>query len=73
MMFLGKNNQQNTFELRKEHGYSQAKLTELTGLDGGHIARMELGRYNVGIDTLSKIADAFNKNIDFINDENKLR
>ncbi len=52
-------------ELRKEHSYSQAKLAELTGLDGGHIARIELGRYNVGIDTLSKVADAFELMLDF--------
>lgn len=52
-------------ELRKEHGYSQARLAELTGLDGGHIARIELGRYNVGIDTLSKISDVFELMLDF--------
>lgn len=30
-------------ELRKEQGISQAKLSELTGIGSGHIARIELG------------------------------
>jgi transcriptional regulator with XRE-family HTH domain len=51
-------------EIRKETGISQAKLAEMSGLDQGHIARIELGKYNVGIDTLSKIAEVFHKKID---------
>lgn len=53
-------------ELRKQKGISQAKLASLTGLDAGHIARIELGRYSVGIDVLSKIGNALNCNLDFI-------
>jgi transcriptional regulator with XRE-family HTH domain len=53
-------------EIRKETGISQAKLAEMSGLDQGHIARIELGKYNVGIDTLSKIAEVFNKKIEII-------
>ena len=44
-------------ELRKEKGISQAKLSELTGIGTGHIARIELGKYSTGIDTLAKIAE----------------
>ena len=51
-------------EIRKETGISQAKLAEMSGLDQGHIARIELGKYNVGIDTISKIAEVFHKKID---------
>lgn len=51
-------------DIRKETGISQAKLAEMSGLDQGHIARIELGKYNVGIDTLSKIAEVFHKKID---------
>jgi transcriptional regulator with XRE-family HTH domain len=39
-------------ELRKRRGLSQAKLAELAGVDPGHIARIELGRYSTGIDIL---------------------
>lgn len=53
-------------DIRKETGISQAKLAEMSGLDQGHIARIELGKYNVGIDTLSKIAEVFNKKIEII-------
>ena len=52
--------------LRKEKGISQAKLSELTGIGSGHIARIELGRYSVGIDTLAKIAEALGYKIDFV-------
>lgn len=33
-------------ELRKQKGLSQVKLAELAGIDLGHIARIELGRYS---------------------------
>ena len=53
-------------ELRKEKGISQAKLSELTGIGSGHIARIELGKYSTGIDTLAKIAEVLEYKIDFI-------
>lgn len=53
-------------ELRKEKGVSQAKLSELTGIGSGHIARIELGKYSTGIDTLARIAEVLEYKIDFI-------
>ncbi|SCJ38520.1 helix-turn-helix domain-containing protein [Bacteroides cellulosilyticus] len=53
-------------ELRKEKGISQAKLSELTGIGTGHIARIELGKYSTGIDTLAKIAEILEYKIDFV-------
>lgn len=53
-------------ELRKEKGISQAKLSELTGIGSGHIARIELGKYSIGIDTLAKIAEILEYKIDFV-------
>jgi transcriptional regulator with XRE-family HTH domain len=53
-------------ELRKEKGISQAKLSELTGIGSGHIARIELGKYSTGIDTLAKIAEILEYKIDFV-------
>ena len=53
-------------ELRKERKLSQVDLAMKTGLDKGHIARIELGRYSVGLDTLQKIADALEVKIEMI-------
>lgn len=52
-------------ELRAQMGISQAKLAELSGVGYSHIARIETGRYSVGIDTLAKIGDALNVELDF--------
>lgn len=53
-------------EIRKSKGVSQAKLSELTGIAPGNIARIETGRYSIGIDLLSKIADALGYKLDFL-------
>ena len=53
-------------ELRKEKELSQVDLALKTGLDKGHIARIELGRYSVGLDTLQKISDALEVKIELI-------
>ena len=53
-------------ELRHAAGISQEKLAELSGVGSSHIARIEMGRYSVGIDTLAKIAQVFKMQLDFI-------
>lgn len=53
-------------ELRHDAGISQEKLAELSGVGSSHIARIEMGRYSVGIDTLAKIAQVFKMQLDFI-------
>ena len=53
-------------ELRHAAGISQEKLAELSGVGSSHIARIEMGRYSVGIDTLAKIAQVFRMQLDFI-------
>lgn len=53
-------------QLRMEAGISQYKLSELTGLAPGNIARIETGKYSTGIDILSKIGDALGYKLDFI-------
>jgi transcriptional regulator with XRE-family HTH domain len=53
-------------ELRKKKGLSQVRLAELSGIDSGHIARIELGKYSTGIDILAKIGYALGCRIDFI-------
>ena len=53
-------------ETRKERGLTQTQLAERCGLQQAHIARIEAGRYSVGLDTLAQIADALGMKIDFI-------
>jgi len=53
-------------QLRNEAGMTQAKLAELTGMRQAHIARIEAGRYSVGIDILAKIANALDCTVDII-------
>ena len=45
-------------ELRKAKGLTQAQLAEKTGFSQSNIGRIETGRYSVGLDVLTKIADA---------------
>ena len=51
-------------EIRKEKGLSQVQLAELCGTHQGHIARIELGKYSVGLDTLANIAETLGCKID---------
>ncbi len=43
---------------REEQGLSQEKLALMVGSSKSHIWRIETGRVGVGIDDLSRIADA---------------
>ena len=53
-------------EIRNEVGFTQRQLAERCGLQQCHIARIETGRYSVGLDTLAAIAEALGKTVDFI-------
>ena len=53
-------------ELRAKKGLSQVQLGELSGVGPSHIARIEMGRYSVGIDTLAKLGDTLGVKIDFV-------
>ena len=53
-------------ELRKEQNMTQAQLAERCGIQQAHIARIETGRYSVGLDTLAQIATALGRSIDFV-------
>lgn len=50
-------------QLRKENGLTALQLSKMTGLDNSNIGKIEKGRYNVGIDILSRIADALGVDI----------
>ena len=45
-------------EMRQRKGLSQRQLAEISGVGNAHIARIELGKYNVRIDILDKLAEA---------------
>ena len=45
--------------LREEYGESQRDLAKAIGIDQGHLARIESGKYSVGIDILAMIADHY--------------
>ena len=51
-------------ELRKAHGLTQRELAELTGINHANIGLLEVGRYNICIKHLDKIAQVLNVNID---------
>ena len=53
-------------EIRKECGMTQQVLADAVGLQRPHISRIEAGRYSVGLDTLSAIASAMGKKIEFV-------
>ena len=53
-------------KLRKEQNLTQTQLAERCGLQQAHIARIETGRYSVGLDTLAQIATALGVTVDFV-------
>lgn len=53
-------------EERAKLGLSQRDLAGIAGYDPATIAKIELGRWSVGIDILGKIADAMNLRVDLI-------
>lgn len=53
-------------ELRKKQNLTQIQLAERCGIAQAHIARIETGRYSVGLDTLAQIASALGKTVDFV-------
>ena len=51
-------------DLRKKYGYTQEKLSELSGIDYKHIQLLESNNPSAAtIDTLEKLANAFNISI----------
>lgn len=50
-------------ERREAQGLSQARLALMAGSSKSHIWRIETGRISVGIDELSRIADALDTTV----------
>ena len=57
---------QDIAQLRKEKGMTQQDLADRVEMQRAHIARIEAGRYSVGLDTLAQIATALGMVIDFV-------
>ena len=45
-------------ELRVDAGLTQSQLAEKTGLDQGHVSRLEAGRTAIGLDVLDRLCKA---------------
>lgn len=45
-------------EIRKRKGLTQEELSKMAGLDRTNIAKIENGKYSVGVDVLGKICKA---------------
>lgn len=53
-------------EERAKLGLSQTDLANLSGINRATIAKIELGRWSVGIDILGRIAEAMGLRVDLI-------
>jgi transcriptional regulator with XRE-family HTH domain len=53
--------------IRKEKGLSVRQLAELSGVTFQNINKIELGKYSVGIDVLTKITDALDCEVTITN------
>ena len=54
---------QDIAELRKQRGMTQQDVADRADIMRPHIARVELGKYNFGFDTLQAIAEALDADI----------
>lgn len=50
--------------IRKSKGLTQTKLAELAGIHEKHISKLELGTYTPSFNTLSKILQALDLNVE---------
>lgn len=55
--------------LRAELGLTQKEVAEKIGITQGNFARIELGKYSVGFDTLQEIAEALGCDVSFVKKE----
>lgn len=53
-------------ELRESAGLTQQELADKAGLQRSNVARIEGGKYNVGLDILAAIAAVLQSNIEII-------
>lgn len=54
-------------EIREQKGMEAKHLAMLSGIDAANLSRIEQGRYSVGLDVISKIAQALGTKVDLVN------
>jgi transcriptional regulator with XRE-family HTH domain len=52
--------------LRQKQNIDAKTLARRAGIDASNLSRIEQGRYSVGFDVLSKIANALNAQVDIV-------
>lgn len=53
-------------EIRTEKGLDAKSLATVAGIDAANLCRIEAGKYSVGFDILSKIANVCGKKVEFV-------
>lgn len=53
-------------DLRKGRRMTQQMVADAAGLQRCHVARIEMGRYSVGLDTLAAIGDTMGMELDYV-------
>lgn len=53
-------------ELREKRGMEAKKLAEIADIDAANLCRIEQGKYSVGLDVLSKIANALGSKVELV-------
>lgn len=53
-------------DLRKQKNKTAKMLASSVGIDAGNLSKIEQGRYSVGLDILTKIANELDMKIDFV-------
>jgi DNA-binding XRE family transcriptional regulator len=53
-------------EIREKKGMEAKNIARLTGIDPSNLSKIESGRYSVGLDILSKIANAIGATVDIV-------
>ncbi len=56
--------------IREEQNMDAKQLSLITGIDAANISRIEQGKYSVGLDVISKIANALGYKVDFVKNNN---
>jgi len=53
-------------QLREDKGMEAKKLAMLANIDAANLSRIENGRYSIGLDILTRIADALGVKVDLV-------
>ncbi|HIU68338.1 MAG: helix-turn-helix transcriptional regulator [Clostridiales bacterium] len=60
-------------ELRQSQSRSQVNVSTLLGIDQSYYSKLELGKHDISLDTLIKIADLYNVSLDYLTERTNNR